>query len=89
MAQIHADPEKLREFAQQLKRFDEQVSGSSQAIRGQLQKLGSSWRDSQYQEFVENFNRAQQFLATFSAEVDKIVPTMTKHAHDLDELLKR
>jgi uncharacterized protein YukE len=88
MSQIHATPELLREFADDLAQFVGLVDQSTEELRGQLGKLASSWRDSQFQEFSEAFTRTEQDLKTFREQAGHIIPRLREDASTLEQYQK-
>lgn len=85
MSQVHVDPEKLRSFAQQLKRFAQQTKTTQMSIAQQLQRLGGTWRDQEHKRFVEQFQRTSQLLQSFAAEAEKLTPVLEKDALNIEE----
>jgi uncharacterized protein YukE len=51
VAKIDVDIDELERFASQLQVFNQQLEQITFKIEGQLQNLGSSWRDQEYQKF--------------------------------------
>ncbi|MBC8550678.1 MAG: WXG100 family type VII secretion target [Candidatus Brocadiales bacterium] len=52
---IDIDVDELERFANQLKDFNQQLEHITYKIEGQLQNLGSTWRDNQYAKFSEEW----------------------------------
>ena len=57
MAQAVVNPEELRRFAAQLKRFNNEMITQLTTLHGQLSGLGQSWRDREHDKFVEEFEQ--------------------------------
>ena len=85
MAEVYVDPEKLRNFARQLKQFGDFVDLSVDALNLALDRLGGSWRDQEYREFLQLVKGTQQRLRNFVQEVDKVVPQLNGDADVLEE----
>ena len=85
MAQIHTDPEKMRKFAGDLKRFSDTVSGEMSGIRGRLGRLGETWQDQQYEAFVDVFVRAEEKLRDFVRETQRAAPLIERDAAAIEE----
>lgn len=85
MAQIHTDPEKMRKFAGDLKRFADTVSGEMSNIKGRLGRLGETWQDQQYEYFVDIFARAEEMLRDFVKESQRSAPLIERDAAAIEE----
>jgi len=57
MAQAIVDPEQLRNFALQLKRFSGILGDASTKLSQQLQQLSVSWRDQEHAKFAIEFEQ--------------------------------
>ena len=65
MAQAIVDPVQLRQFAQQLKKFNEEMLEKSTAIGSQLATLSNTWRDQENKKFCESFEQHMRLMARF------------------------
>ncbi|MCL0040896.1 WXG100 family type VII secretion target [Thermodesulfovibrionales bacterium] len=89
MAQVHVDPEKLRRFAGELRQFTEVINNYFNLLSNEMNRLGSSWQDQEYEKFKRGFAPSRQMLQKFADESKKIVPLLEKDATDIEEYLKR
>lgn len=80
MADAQVDPEKLRAFATRLSRYCLQATITSQGISGQLSKLGTSWRDPQYDQFVAAYQQASRVISGFAGEAEKLSVSLHQDA---------
>jgi uncharacterized protein YukE len=63
MAQVHVDPEVLREFAQRLEAYAQENREGALRLTQMLHDMGSStWQDGQYRAFSEGFEELTQAL---------------------------
>ena len=85
MTQIYTDPEKLRQFSADLKRFAEITHSHMEATKGRLGRLGDTWRDHEYEKFVQVFAGAQKLLRKFVEETNRIAPLLERDAEALEE----
>ncbi len=85
MAQIHTDPERMRRFAGDLKKFAETVGHEMSGIRGKLGRLGDTWQDQQYEAFVDIFAKAEGMLKEFVEEARRSAPLIERDAHAIEE----
>ena len=88
MAQINVDPQKLREFAGRLNRFAAQVDEHTAAIKSNITRLGDTWRDQEFERFVNEFALAQHYLTQFSEEARRNVPLLERDAEKIEEFLR-
>lgn len=89
MSQAIVDPEQLRRFAHNLKRFNAELQSQLQTISGQLKNLGQSWRDKENQKFVEQFEQTMLSLAKFVEATDEHVPFLLRKADRVEEYLRQ
>ena len=57
MSQAIVDPEQLRRFAQNLKRFNSELQSQVMTLHGQMKNLSQTWRDKEQQKFNEEFEQ--------------------------------
>jgi hypothetical protein len=89
MPQVYADSQKLRTFAREIRDFanavDEQMSG----LRHGVGRLGETWRDGEYDDFVNRLTSAQHHLRKFVEEVKRTAPLLERDADAIDELVRQ
>jgi uncharacterized protein YukE len=85
MAQIHTDPERMRRFAGDLKKFADSVSNEMSGIRGKLARLGDTWQDQQYETFADIFAKAEGMLKEFVEEARRSAPLIERDAAAIEE----
>jgi uncharacterized protein YukE len=89
MSQAVVDPQDLRRFAFQLKKFKDEVLNQMQALRGQFQSLGQTWRDQEHQKFAEQFEETVMVLSRFVAVSEEQIPYLTRKADRIEEYLNQ
>lgn len=89
MARAVVDPEELRRFARNLRRFNNELQNQMSALHGQLQSLGSSWQDQENQKFADEFEQAMKALHRFSEATNEQVPFLLRKAQRVDEYLRQ
>jgi len=89
MAQAVVDPEELRQFAQNLKRFNVQLRERATAIANQLGALNATWRDQEHRKFSEQFEANMQVLLRFADAADEYVPYLIRKAQHIEEYLRQ
>ncbi len=85
MTQAIVDPEQLRNFAMQLKRFSGMLSDASTKLSQQMQNLAVSWRDQEHQKFATEFEQELKQLHRLIESSDRHVPYLLRKAELIDE----
>ena len=89
MSQAAADPAELRRFAGSLRRFVQDMQAQTIAMRSQMQGLGQSWRDQEYQKFVDEYEQALVVFARMLDGAEQFVPFLTRKAERIEEYLQQ
>ncbi len=89
MSKAIVDPEVLRKFAHDLKRFNGELHSQMAALHGRLTELGQTWRDQEHKKFAEEFEKTIKVLARFTDASDKHIPFLLRKAHRVDEYLQQ
>lgn len=84
MPDVHADPEKLRQFAKALTKSADQLQ---QVARGMSRALDSSgWQDAERQKFEQDFKQTVKTLSQFTEKLKgQYVPVLQKKAAALEQ----
>jgi len=89
MARAIVDPEELRRFAHDLKRFNTELQGQLSALHGRLVELGQTWRDQEQKKFSEEFEKTIRVLSRFVNASDQHIPFLLRKAERIDEYLQQ
>ncbi len=89
MSKAIVDPDEVRRFANDLKRFSGQLDGQMRQLQGRLNALGQSWRDQEHQKFAAEFEDTMRVLARFVAATDRQVPFLMRKAEKAEEYLRQ
>lgn len=89
MSQAIANPEELRQFAQQLKQFNNTLTDQATMLATRLEELGKSWRDQENKKFAEEFQQHLRLLAQFAEANEQHIPYLLRKAERLDEYLQQ
>ena len=73
MPKAYVNPEDLRRFAMDLKRFNDDLKGEISGIHHRFTKLGESWQDQEH--------------AKFADAADKHIPFLLRKAERIQEYL--
>lgn len=88
MPQAVVDPEELRQFAQSLKKFNEQLRERAAALSHQLASLNATWRDQEHKKFAEQFDANMKVLTRFTEQADEYVPYLIRKAQHIEDYLQ-
>ena len=89
MGKVSGDPEELRRFARDLRRFSTQMQDMTSSLQGRLAGLGRTWRDQEHRKFADEFEQATKVLARFVESSDQHVSFLLRKAKHLDEYLNQ
>jgi uncharacterized protein YukE len=89
MAKAIVDPEELRRFAQDLKRFNEQLGSQMTAIQARLNTLGQTWRDQEHSRFAEEFISTMKVLSRFVDASNQHIPFLLRKAEHIENYLQQ
>lgn len=89
MSQAIVDPNEVRRFAQNLKRFNGELQAQMSMLHGQLTTLGQSWRDKEQQKFADEFAQTMQSIGRFIEASEQHVPFLLRKADRIEEYLRQ
>ena len=89
MAQAIVDPVQLRQFAQQLKKFNEEMLEKSTALGSQLATLSNTWRDQENKKFCESFEQHMRLMARFIEANNEHIPYLMRKAERIEEYIQQ
>lgn len=89
MPQAIVDPEELRRFAHNLKKFTTEIQDRMTLLGGQLVALGKSWRDQEHKKFVEEFEQHMKGISRFVEVTDQHIPYLLRKAEYIEQYLQQ
>ena len=89
MAQAIMDPEEVRRFASELKRFNEDVQGKASSLQARFQALGSTWQDQDFEKFADEFVTTMKVLKKFVEVSEKQTPYLLRKAQAIERYLEQ
>lgn len=89
MAQAIVDPQQLRQFAQSLKQFNQDLVERMTGMAGQLGTLSNTWRDQENKKFCEQFEQHMRLIARFVEANNEHIPYLLRKAEHIEEYLQQ
>ena len=89
MSKAVVDPAELRRFAQDMKRFNDDLTQNMKILFGRLTTLGQSWRDQEHTKFAEEFEETMRVLLRFTEASDTHIPFLLRKAERIEEYLQQ
>ena len=89
MSQAIVDPIELRRFAQNLKKFNQELEERLTSLRAQLHSLGATWRDQEHKKFVEDFEEHMKVIASTSKPPTNTPRILLRKAERIEEYLQQ
>ena len=87
MPQAIVNPEELRRFAQQLKRFNTDLRDAVGSLHAQLVGLGDTWRDQEHQKFCQEYEETMKVVLRFLEGSEQHVPFLLHKAQHIEDYL--
>ncbi|NLX96631.1 MAG: WXG100 family type VII secretion target [Rhodopirellula sp.] len=87
MPQAIVDPDDLRRFAQNLKKFNMDVQDRITTLNSQVLALGSTWRDQENKKFVAEFEQQVRVIAKFVELTNEHIPYLLRKAEAIEQYL--
>ena len=81
------DPEEVRRFASELKRFNEDVQMKASSLQARFAALGATWQDQDQEKFAEEFITTMKVLKKFTEVSEKHTPYLLRKAQRVEEYL--
>lgn len=89
MSQAIVDPNEVRRFASNLKRFNADLHANLSGLHGQLLALGDTWRDQEHERFRQEFEQTMQVIERFLEVSAEHVPFLLRKAERIEEYLSQ
>jgi len=81
------DPEEVRRFAKELKRFNDEVAAKSSALNARFTALSSTWQDQEHTKFAEEFLTTMKVIKKFVEISEKHTPFLLRKAQRIEDYL--
>ncbi|HJM65276.1 MAG: hypothetical protein CMN05_04865 [Roseibacillus sp.] len=87
MAQAIMDPDEVRRFAKELKRFNDELQVKASSLQSRFTALGDTWKDQENQKFAEEFVGTMKAMKKFIEISEKHTPFLLRKAQRIEEYL--
>ena len=87
MGKAVVDPEELRRFAFDLKRFNNEMQTQIVSIQRRFVKLSDTWQDQEQAKFADDFGKMIATLGKFVEASDKHIPYLLRKAQKIQDYL--
>ncbi len=89
MAQAIMDPEKVRRFADELRRFSSDLETRMTMLQARFAALGDTWQDQEHEKFAEEFKQTMKALKKFVEISQQHSPYLMRKAQRIEEYLNQ
>ncbi len=89
MAQAIMDPEQVRRFAEELKRFNTDLQDKLASLQARFAALGDTWQDEEHVKFAEEFRQTVKALKRFIEVSNQQTPYLLRKAQRIEEYLNQ
>lgn len=89
MAQAIMDPERVRRFAEELKRFNTDLQDKIASLQARFAALGDTWQDEEHAKFAEEFRQTMKTLKKFVEISNHQTPYLLRKAQRIEEYLNQ
>jgi WXG100 family type VII secretion target len=89
MPQAIMDPEQVRRFADELKRFNADLQDKLSALQARFSALGDTWQDQEHTKFSDEFKQTMKALKKFIEVSNQHTPYLLRKAQRIEEYLNQ
>lgn len=87
MADVHGNPDEMRQFAYHLNKLAMDLRGLRDSTRAKMNHLNQSWRDNENVQFVQQFEQDVKPMEKLIETAEKYSAFLKKKASKLDEFI--
>lgn len=89
MPQAIMDPEEVRRFAQELKKFNTDLLNGMASLQARFSSLGETWQDQEHAKFADEFKQTMKALKKFVDASNQHTPFLLRKAQRIEEYLNQ
>ena len=83
------DPEEVRRFAEELKRFNLDVQNRIGSLQARFAALGDTWQDQEHTKFADEFKTTMKALKKFVEVSNQHTPYLLRKARRIEDYLNQ
>ena len=83
------DPEQVRRFAEELKRFNMDLQNNLASLQARFASLSDTWQDQEHVKFSEEFKQTMKALKKFVEISNQHTPYLLRKAQRIEEYLNQ
>ena len=87
MSQAIIDPEEVRRFAAELRRFNNDLRERTASLMARFTSLGETWQDQEQEKFAGEFIQVMKTLKAFLEISDRHTPYLLRKAERIQQYL--
>jgi uncharacterized protein YukE len=89
MPQAIMDPGEVRRFADELKRFNQDLHDRMALLQARFAALGDTWQDQEHERFAAEFQVTLRALNRFAEVTNQHVPFLLRKARRIEDYLSQ
>lgn len=89
MPQAIIDPDEVRRFAEELKRFNTDLQTKISTLQARFAALGDSWQDQEHTKFSDEFKQTMKAFKKFVEVSNQHTPYLLRKAQRIEEYLNQ
>ena len=89
MPQAIIDPDEVRRFAEELKRFNTDLQTKVSMLQARFAALGDSWQDQEHTKFSDEFKQTMKAFKKFVEVSNQHTPYLLRKAQRIEEYLNQ
>jgi len=89
MSKAIVDPNELRRFAEELKRFNSDLNNSLSSLQARFAALSDTWQDQEHAKFAQDFVETVKVLRRFQESSGQQAPFLLRKAQRIEEYLNQ
>lgn len=83
------DPEKVRRFAEELHRFNQDLQNRMALLQARFVALGETWQDQEHEKFRDEFLQTMKAMNKFIELSNQHAPYLLRKAQRIEEYLQQ
>ena len=83
------DPEEVRRFADELKRFNTELADRMVSLQARFSALADTWQDQEHAKFAEEFKQIMKAMKKFIEVSNQQTPYLLRKAQRIEEYLNQ